>query len=142
MASTSCFGAHFRFCRGDYVALVNTSNGNKALEKLNKDLPEDEQFYAINTIALFAKSFRDHYINTRKGKGRQTQLEYLTTKFMKTPKGQSLGVNKSRRLTKEILKNSREDFETVKEYYFFFDLCPKNRERVNIKYEEVIGTIQ
>ncbi len=123
-----------------YSTLLSSSNGDEAMKAFNEDLANESIQFKFMPSILFFKlvlcAYNDNFI---KAKQRKEHVRYLYDQV----KASGLRKIPTYGDIKKMLKRfDRPIFEKFKNRFFMIDLYPENRDRFNIKYEDVLSKPQ
>lgn len=123
-----------------YSELLESFDGNIALEKLNANSPSDKLYLYAGCNYLFCVVYKHYHFKQCTGSGLQQRIERLVSEAKKDPRVMSLSVRQIRQGLKEQLKGKKEEyFEKYMSNFFMIDLYPENRDRFNIRLNDVVG---
>jgi hypothetical protein len=120
-----------------YKEFLNSFDGNKAIEMLNKDGLIDSSYIFVGCDYIFGKVFREYFNKLCKGKTFERRIENLVTQAINSWLVDLSKLSIVRKYLKNYLKNPEISFDRLKNNFFMLDLYPENIDRFNIKFIEV-----
>lgn len=124
-----------------YKEFLTSLNGDQALKVLNDSLFQGNVHFAfIHCINLYKTAYQNYEERFCHGKALNSRIENLVTKTKEAGLVNHVGLKEIRGKIKYDLKHKeKEFFEKCKAIFFMSDLFPENRNRFDIKYEDVIN---
>jgi len=121
-----------------YSELLASFDGNKALEKLNANFPDEKIYLYAGCNYLFSVIYKKYHHKHCTGIALQQRIERLVSDAKKDPRCKTLPISKVRQRVKEHIKGKKEEtFEKYKAYFLMIDKYPELMDRFNLRFSDI-----
>lgn len=121
-----------------YSELLESFDGNKALEALNTNFPDEKIYLYAGCNYLFSVVYKNYHYKQCTGSALQQRIERLVSEAKRDPRGKTLPIRQIRQRIKKHLKGKKEEyFKMYMSNFFMIDLFPEIRDRFNLRFSDI-----
>jgi hypothetical protein len=124
-----------------YSELLESLDGNRAIEKLNTNSPESHRYLFFGCNYLFVLAYGRYHSRQCTGAGLRKRTERLVSDARAKGLMHKLSLKEIRRLVKKHLRDMQEEyFEKYKDHFLMIDIYPDLRARWDLSLDAALET--